>query len=74
VEIASALLTDARKAVRELADLRAAGHLIPGMDEMRRGLESAIAEQRLAWLRRALTSYVVRKSREVSGSAGVGPR
>jgi hypothetical protein len=62
--IASALLADGRKALSDLDAARAAGRLIPGMDEMRRDLDRAIAEQRLAWLRRALSSYIVRKCRE----------
>ena len=37
---------------------------IPGMDEMQAGIESAMAEGRWAWLRRALASYVVRKARQ----------
>lgn len=67
VEIASTLLADGRQAIRQLADARAAGHLIPGLNELLRGLDSAIKEQRLAWLRRALTSYAVRKCRELLG-------
>jgi hypothetical protein len=43
---------------------RAAGHSISGMDEMQRDIERAIAAKRLAWLRRALSSYIVRKCRE----------
>ncbi len=62
--IAAALLADGQKALRDLDAARAAGRLIPGMDEMRRDIERAIAAQRLAWLRRALTSYTVRKCRE----------
>jgi hypothetical protein len=67
-EIAAALLADGRKAIQDLADVRTAGHAIPGIEEMRSGLKSAMAEQRLAWLRRALTSYPVRKSREILGN------
>jgi hypothetical protein len=64
--IAADLPSDARKAVRALADLRTAGKFISGMDEMRRGFKSAIAEKRLAWLRRALTSYIVLNCREMA--------
>ena len=68
--IASALLADGRKAVSDLDAARAAGRLIPGMDEMRRDLERASAAQRLAWLRRAVSSYIVRKCRETSAGNG----
>ena len=40
------------------------------MDEMRRDIERAIAAERLAWLRRALSSYIVRKCRETTGGKG----
>ena len=62
--IATALLADGRKALTDLDAARAAGRVIPGMDEMRHDIERAIAAQRLAWLRRALSSYIVRKCRE----------
>lgn len=64
-DIADALLADGRQALRDLDAARAAGWLIPGMEEMRDDIERAIATQRLAWLRRALTSYIVRKCREI---------
>ena len=63
-EIATVLLQEGREALRTLDDCRAGGHAIPGLEEISRGLQSAIAENRLAWLRRALTSYIVRKARE----------
>jgi hypothetical protein len=65
-DVAAALIVDARKALREIDDVRAAGKFVPGMDEMRAGIKSAIAEQRLAWLRRALTGYIVRRCRELA--------
>lgn len=64
-DLAASLLADGRKAVRDLEALRAAGRFIPGMDMMCSGLELAVAEKRLAWLRRALGSYIVRKCREL---------
>jgi hypothetical protein len=64
-DIAEALLADGRQALRDLDAARATGWLIPGTAEMRDGIERAIAGQRLAWLRRALTSYIVRKCREI---------
>jgi hypothetical protein len=42
-----------------------AGMSIPGMDRMREGIESALAEGRVAWLRRALGSYIVRKCHQI---------
>jgi hypothetical protein len=59
-------LADGRKALTDLDAVRATGQVIPGMDEMRRDIERAIAAQRLAWLRRALNSYIVRKCRETT--------
>ena len=64
-EIATALVDDARQALLDLDACRATGHAIPGMEPMRLGIESAIAGGRLAWLRRALGSYPVRKCREL---------
>jgi hypothetical protein len=54
--------------VRDLEKLRAVGKIIPGLDEMRGGFESTVAEKRLAWLRRAWTSYIVGKCREMTES------
>lgn len=68
-DVADALLADARQAVRDLDAIRAGGRFIPGMDELRRGIVAGISERRLAWLRRALSSYIVRKCREQSGRA-----
>ena len=39
---------------------------IPGREELRQDIERAIAAKRLAWLRRALTSYIVRNCRETA--------
>ncbi len=64
--ISAALLADGKKAVSDLDGARAAGRVIPGLDEMHRDIERAITAQRLAWLRRALNSYIVRKCRETT--------
>jgi hypothetical protein len=64
--IATALLEGARQALLDLDAAEAAGRVIPGMDEMRSEIERAIAKRRLAWLRRALTSYTVRKCHETA--------
>ena len=55
---------DSDRALAAIAALRAAGRFVPGMDEMATGIASALAEGRVAWLRRALTGYVVRKCME----------
>jgi len=68
--IASALLAEGRKAVSDMDAAHAASRVIPGMDEMRRDIERAIVAQRLAWLRRALSSYIVRKCRETMAGKG----
>jgi hypothetical protein len=62
-EIAAALKLEGEQAIRELKEFRASGRFILGMDEMQRGIESAIAEDRLAWLRRALAGYIVGECR-----------
>lgn len=64
-DLAAALLADAAQAVRDLESLVARGRHVPGMDQMTRELQAAVAEGRLAWLRRALAGYVVRKCRQV---------
>ena len=64
--ISAALLADGKKAVSDLDGARAAGRVIPGLDEKHRDIERAITAQRLAWLRRALNSYIVRKCRETT--------
>jgi hypothetical protein len=62
-EIAAALKAEGEQAIREFKEFRASGRFILGMDEMQRGIESAIAEDRLAWLRRALAGYIVGECR-----------
>jgi hypothetical protein len=44
------------------------GMEVPGMDAIASGMRSALEEGRLAWLRRALTGYVVLKCRELTQS------
>jgi hypothetical protein len=62
-EIAAALKADGEKAIHEIKEFRASGRFILGLDEMQRGIESAISEGRLAWLRRALSGYIVSECR-----------
>jgi hypothetical protein len=61
-DVVTALEADARKALADL-DAAARGLFIPGAEQMRLGIATALAEGRLAYLRRALNSYAVRKAR-----------
>jgi hypothetical protein len=61
--IARALRAEATEAVSALRRAEESGALIPGAERLRSGIESAMAEGRLAWLRRALSSYIVRAAR-----------
>ncbi len=72
-EIVSSLVADSRKALRALEEVRSSGHSLIGVDEMSQAIGQAIAQQRLAWLRRALNSYIVRKSRELVAKSAQPP-
>ena len=63
-EVVAALGADARQALADLDAAAARGLFIPGAEQIRRGIQRALAEGRLAYLRRALTSYAVRKARQ----------
>jgi hypothetical protein len=54
----------------ELAELAARGLALPGAEQLQRELPAALAAGRLAWVRRALDSYVVRKARQLLGDSG----
>ena len=45
--------------------VRDAGKFVPGMVQLDARMRSALAEGRMAWLRRALTSYIVRKCKSL---------
>lgn len=64
-EIARSLIEEGEKSLCQLDELRAQGKFIPGMESIEHGIRSAIEQGRLAWLRRALTGYHVRKCREL---------
>ena len=64
--IVTQLRTEAEQTLAAIAKARAAGTPVPGMDEVERGIRAALATGRLAWLRRALSSYIARKCRELS--------
>lgn len=65
-EILASIERDTQAAFEAFARLRAAGKSITGMDIFESRMRAALQEKRTAWLRRALTSYIVRKAREVS--------
>jgi hypothetical protein len=64
--IVAQLRTEAEQTLAAIAHARAAATTVPGMDEIEQGMRAALATGRLAWLRRALASYIARKCREVS--------
>jgi len=66
--IVTQLRTEAEQTLTAIAKARAAGTPVLGIDEIEQGIRAALAAGRLAWLRRALTSYIARRSREVAGS------
>jgi hypothetical protein len=66
--IVQALTEEAQKAFADFDRVNKLGKSIPGMDKMEARMRSALAEGRLAWLRRALSSYIVRKCREICAS------
>ena len=59
---------EAEQALAAFARVRAAGKSVPGTDEMEKRIRAALADGRLAWLRRALSSYIVRKCRASAAS------
>jgi len=73
IEAVSTPPADIREAIeKETADafgvfskVRANGRYIPGMDELESRMKSALEDGRLAWLRRALTGYIVRKCKQM---------
>ena len=62
---AAGLFREAEAALADLCAARAAGCGVPGLDVVERGLRAALAVRRVAWLRRALNSYAVRKCRDL---------
>ncbi len=57
------LLAEADGALDVLGRVCASGNALPGMAEMMENIRIARTEERLAWLRRALSGYLVRKAR-----------
>lgn len=66
-EIKEALLREAESALEAVAKVRSAGRYIAGLDRMEVRIRTAMTERRFAFLRRALTGYIVRKCREIAG-------
>jgi hypothetical protein len=58
----AAISRDTQAAFDAFARLKAAGKDIPGMEQLESRMRAALKDQRLAFLRRALGSYITRKS------------
>lgn len=63
-KIRQSLEGDAEQTLRALEQARAAGNPAPGAEDLERGIREALVSGRWAWLRRALTSYIARKTLE----------
>lgn len=67
VEIVQELTDSANRAMKAFQRLRDNGKAVPGTDEMESRIRAALAKTRVAWLRRALSSYIVRRSLAEAG-------
>ncbi|MCC6699436.1 MAG: hypothetical protein IT365_27675 [Candidatus Hydrogenedentes bacterium] len=65
-DVVTALASEAKKTFAMFEAVRVAGHHIPGMALLEEGMRSALQEGRYAWLRRALTGYIVRRCGELT--------
>lgn len=65
-EIVQSIADQVQKAFTSMDAVRKKGRLVTGMDEFEQRIRTALAEGRYAWLRRALTGYIVRKCGELS--------
>ncbi|MCC7261398.1 MAG: hypothetical protein IT369_02640 [Candidatus Latescibacteria bacterium] len=63
--IIQALQAEVQQALADLEQAEARDHFIPGAATLRQGIERALSEGRLAWLRRALYSYPMRRCRQL---------
>ena len=61
-DIADSLIQQGKNAIQCMDSVRDSGKIIIGMDGMEKQIKEAIGLRRFAWLRRALTSYIVRKA------------
>ncbi len=64
-QIINILKKESKQTVVHFAKIKSKGKFIPGMDEIQKGIESALAEGRFSWLRHALTGYQACKCREL---------
>jgi hypothetical protein len=69
-DVIAALYAEAADALAAIDAAAARGRHVPGADRMRIEIAEAVAGRRLAWLRRALSSYVVRKCHELAQAPG----
>ncbi len=67
-KIGAGILKDAQKALKAIQTVEAKGRFVPGMDKMAALIGQAIDLKRYAWLRRALTSFTIRKCRQIAES------
>lgn len=65
-DIIRGLNDDAEDAFLAFEQVRKSGKSIPGMDGFETRMRTALTEGRLAFVRRTLTSYVVRKAKELA--------
>ena len=71
-EIVAQLTAEAEDALAMIERIQKAGKPLPtGTGQMAAGIKAAIKDGRLAWLRRALNSYPVRKWKQLAGAKGV---
>jgi len=70
-EIEAQLRQDGARALQAIAATREEGRFVPGMDEMKTGILSALAGGRFAWLRRALSGYITRACLEAARATTV---
>ena len=68
-EMAAQLRDAAAEVIDCVSRAQAAGVDVPGSEALAREMASALTEGRFAWLRRALSSYAIRKCRELTAAA-----
>ena len=59
VEIVEAILKEGNETLEKIESLAKTANYIPGLNELQKGIKSAIEKGHLAWLRHALGSYLV---------------
>ncbi len=66
-EITTQLYSDTKRALDMVTNLQANKVNIPGMEILAEQMKTALKQERYAWLRRALMSYIVRKGKKLLG-------